>query len=225
MRAHAEAIGNGLEILLLLVNAVLGAPPPGLMDERTVRGIHKADDAVIDADRHLCLEVSEFIFVAELFDLRRGVTRFFGLGETCSGRDGIRDVDPYEIVALLAWVTAGVDAVNLESLIGSKRRDRLTLSVVHVELPAVVKALEAFTVKLATVQRHATMGTGIAQSKSMSLTIAADDERDFEQSRLMELVAVNAVGRQGTIPETCQHQGIGGLSLGKIEFEHEKFAC
>ncbi len=225
MRAHAEAVGDRLEVFLLLVNAVLGAPPPGLVDEGSVCGIHQADNAVVDADGHLCLKVSEFIFVAEFFDLRSGVRSFFRLGKTCSGRAGIRDVDPYEIVALLARVTAGIDAVDLEGLIGSERRDRLTLSVVHVELPAVINALEVFSVEIAAVERHTAMGTGVAQGEGMSLAIAADDERDLKQSRLMELVAVNAVGRQGTIPETCQHQGIGGLSLGKIEFGHEKFAC
>ena len=63
MRAHAKAVGDGLEILLLLVNAVLRAPPPCLMDERAVRGIHEADDAVIDADRHFGLQVGELVFV------------------------------------------------------------------------------------------------------------------------------------------------------------------
>jgi len=40
VRAHAEAVGNRLEILFLFVNAVLAAPPPGLVDEGAVRGVH-----------------------------------------------------------------------------------------------------------------------------------------------------------------------------------------
>src|SRR5580658_5127780 len=37
MRRHAEAFGNGLEMLLFFVNAGALPPPPGLVDEWTVR--------------------------------------------------------------------------------------------------------------------------------------------------------------------------------------------
>ena len=60
--AHAKAVGDGLEILLLLVNAVAIAPPPRLMNEGAVGRVHEADDAVIDADGHLGLQVGEFVF-------------------------------------------------------------------------------------------------------------------------------------------------------------------
>ena len=88
VRAHAKAVGDGLEVLLLLVNAVLGAPPPGLVNERAVRGVHEADDAVVDADGHFGLQVGELVFAAEFFDLRRGVGSLGGRGESCAGRGG-----------------------------------------------------------------------------------------------------------------------------------------
>ena len=62
VRAHAKAVGDGFEVFLLFVNAVLGAPPPRLMNEGSVRGIHQADDAVVDADGHFGLQVGEFVF-------------------------------------------------------------------------------------------------------------------------------------------------------------------
>ena len=62
VRAHAETVRNGLEVLLLLVNAVLAAPPPRLVNEGAVRGVHEADDAVVNGDRHFGLQVSEVVF-------------------------------------------------------------------------------------------------------------------------------------------------------------------
>ena len=80
VRAHAKAVRDGLEVFLLLVDAVLAAPPPCLVNEGTVRGVHEADDAVVDADRHFGLQVGELVFAAELFDLRGGVGRLSGRG-------------------------------------------------------------------------------------------------------------------------------------------------
>ncbi len=88
MRAHAKAVGNGLKIFFLLVDAVAAAPPPGLVDEGPVRGIHEADDAVIDADGHVGGEVGEFVFLAEPFDLRGRFGSFFWLAESRALRAG-----------------------------------------------------------------------------------------------------------------------------------------
>jgi hypothetical protein len=44
MRAHAEAAGDWLKIFLFLVDAMPAAPPPGLMDKRSMRRIHQPDD-------------------------------------------------------------------------------------------------------------------------------------------------------------------------------------
>jgi hypothetical protein len=52
---------------------------------------------------------------------------------------------------------------------------------VNVELPAVISALEIFAVEVTAVERHAAMRAGIAQGKRATGTIAADDERNFEQ--------------------------------------------
>src|SRR5208337_4480578 len=47
VRAHAKSVRDRLEILPLLVNRFLGAPPPRLVDERAVGGIHQSDYAVV----------------------------------------------------------------------------------------------------------------------------------------------------------------------------------
>ena len=90
----------------------------------------------------------------------------------------------------------------------------------NVELPAVIRAFEVFAIEFSGMERHAAMRAGIAQGEGMSLTIAADDERNLEQHGFMQLVAMDAVGGQGTIPEAGEHQRVGGLALREIEFGH-----
>ena len=65
MRAHAETIGNRLELFLLFVNAGAFAPEPGLMHERAVRRIHQADDALVDMRGKVAGEMRDFVSFAE----------------------------------------------------------------------------------------------------------------------------------------------------------------
>src|SRR5258708_35177631 len=90
-----------------------------------MRRVHEADDAVIDAYRHLSLQVGEFIFVAELFDLRCGCRRFRTRRESRARRPGIRDEDPAKSVGLLTGKAAGIDPSTLHGLVGSERREEL----------------------------------------------------------------------------------------------------
>jgi hypothetical protein len=69
-------------------------------------------------------------------------------------------------------------------------------------------------------QRHAAMGAGVAQDEGLILAVASDDQRDFEQRGFVELVTVDAVGRQGAIPEAGEHERVGRLALGRVEFGH-----
>ena len=64
------------------------------------------------------------------------------------------------------------------------------------------------------------MRASIAKREGLSLAIAADDQRNFQQRRLVELITMNAIGRQRAIPESGKHQGIGGLALREVEFGH-----
>ena len=54
----------------------------------------------------------------------------------------------------------------------------------------------------------------------MSGTVAADNQWDFEKGRLVELVAMDLIGGQRTIPEAGEHLRVGGLAQRKIEFGH-----
>ena len=105
----------------------------------------------------------------------RGVRSVCGRGESGAGRGGIVNVDPDETVLLLAGIAAGVDAIDFEILIGGERRDQLALAVVNVELPAMVSALEIFSVEVAAVERHAAVRAGVAEGEGLAHAVAADD--------------------------------------------------
>jgi hypothetical protein len=199
---------------------VLCAPPPCLMDDGSVSRVHEADDAVVDADGHFRLQIGHLEFRTELLDLRRRVGGLGWLGETRTRRSGIGNINPDETVLLFAGITSGIDAIKLQSLIGSERGDQLTLSVVHIELPSVVRAFEIFAVKLAAIKWHSAVRARIAKRERMSLAIAPDDERKFQQHCLVKLIAMDAIGRQRTIPEVGEHQGIGCLALRRVKFGH-----
>jgi len=104
-----------------------------------------------------------------------------------------------------AGIAAGEDAIDLQGLIVSERRNQLALAVVHVELPAMVGALQIFSVELSAIQGHAAMGAGIAQSEGVSLAVAADDEWDLEQRRFVQLITVDTIRGQSAIPEAGEH--------------------
>src|SRR6185437_2621361 len=130
---------------------------------------------MINADRHFGLQVGEFVFAGKLLDLRRRVRRFGRGSETRAGRARIRYEDPDEAVLLLAGIAAGINAIHFETLIRRERRDELALSIVNVELPAVISAFQIFSIEAAAVERHASMRAGVAQGKWLSQPIAADD--------------------------------------------------
>src|SRR5580658_145449 len=128
MRAHAKAVGDGLEILVLLVDAVAAAPPPRLVDERSVGGIHEADDAVVDADGHVGGEVGELVFIfsrypswyPEFFDQWGRVGSFLRLAESCTRWTGVRNVDPDESILFFAGIASRVDALYFQILVGGE---------------------------------------------------------------------------------------------------------
>ena len=64
------------------------------------------------------------------------------------------------------------------------------------------------------------MRAGVAQSEGLSLTVAADNERDLEQGRLVQVIAVHAIRGQGAIPEAGEHESVGRLALREVEFGH-----
>ena len=83
-----------------------------------------------------------------------------------------------------------------------------------------VGAFDVFSIELAAVQRHAAVRTGVAQGEGMARAVASDDERNLQQHGFVELVAVDAIRGQGTIPEAGEHERVGRLALGRVEFGH-----
>ena len=81
-------------------------------------------------------------------------------------------------------ITAGVNAVDFQLLVGGKRRNELTLAGVPIEPPAVIAAFHLLAVKVAMGKRHAAVRAGIVQGERPALAIAPDGQRSFEQHGL-----------------------------------------
>src|SRR5689334_16823957 len=171
MRAHAEPVWNGLELLLFFVNAVAGAPPPRLVHKGPVGRIHETDDPVIDGAGQFGGEISGLVLVRESGQLRGWKRRVFAASKSRTHRARIWNEHPDEAVALFASEVAGVNAINLEVLIGRERGDQAALSRLRVEFPAVIAALDLASIELTAMQRHASVRTGILQRESSSIGV------------------------------------------------------
>jgi len=64
------------------------------------------------------------------------------------------------------------------------------------------------------------MGTGIAKSEGLALSIATDDQWLFEQHDVRQLAATELGGGERSIPETEEHERIGRLGLEWRVFRH-----
>ena len=120
MRAHAEAVRNRLEILALLVDTLTCAPPPGLMYEWSVRGVHQPDNSMIDGARQISSEIRELVLIAERGNPRYWNGRVGSSGESSSGRRRIGNEHPDEGVVFFARIATRVDALDLQLLIRSE---------------------------------------------------------------------------------------------------------
>src|ERR1700756_5389969 len=100
MSGHAESLRDRLEVLVLLVNAGAGAPPPRLMDKRAVGRVHQADDAVVHVAGQIGGEVGRPGFPGEARQ-RRWFGEVFGAQAAAAG---IGYVHPGVAVALYAWI-------------------------------------------------------------------------------------------------------------------------
>ena len=62
-------------------------------------------------------------------------------------------------------IAAGVDAVDLQFLIGGERGDELALAGVSVKPPAVIAAFHLLAIEVAAGKRHAAVRAGVMQCK------------------------------------------------------------
>ena len=117
--AVAEGI-DGFEAFGFFVDACGRAPPPGLVHEGAVRGVHEADDAVVDVAGEIGGEVRGAEVLGEFWEGRGWV----GVGRHCLGGDaagaGCGDVDPGVAVALGDGEGVGEDLCGLEGVVGGE---------------------------------------------------------------------------------------------------------
>ena len=64
------------------------------------------------------------------------------------------------------------------------------------------------------------MGTGVAQREGMAGAVASNNEWDLKQRGFVKLIAMDPVGGQSAVPEAGEHERIGRLALGRVEFGH-----
>src|SRR6266853_4311150 len=159
---------------------MLRAPPPCLVDEGTVCGIHQADDAVVDGAGQIGGEIGEFVVLAEFRNLWCGSGSGCGLRESGAGWAGIGYEDPDEVVAFFAGIAAGVDAVEFQRLIGDERRDQLALAGMGVESPAVVGTFDLLAVEVSAGKRHTAVRAGVAQGEGLAWLVASHYQWLFE---------------------------------------------
>ena len=151
------------------------------MNKRAVRRIHQTDNSVIDGAGEIGRQVSQFVFLAENRNPGRGKGRLNGLGESGSRRWWFGNVDPDEVVMLFAGIAPGIDAVDLQFLIGSEGGDELALASMSIKPPAVVAAFHLLPIENATRKRHATVGAGVMQCERPALAVPSDCQGSFEQ--------------------------------------------
>src|ERR1035438_10045369 len=113
--------------------------------------------------------MGEFVLGAEFFDLRSQVGSLTGRSESPPWRARFGDIDPNKTVLFFAGITARIDAIHFEMLIGGERRDQLALAIVDVEFPAVVSALEILSVESTAVERHAAVRAGRSEEHTSEL--------------------------------------------------------
>src|SRR5690242_4453041 len=98
---------------MFFVDTFALTPPPSLVNEGPMSRIHKSDDSVVDADRHIGSQVSGPVLAAEFFYFRHVYRRIGSLRKACSARPRLMHENPDVGVAFLAGITARIDAIDL----------------------------------------------------------------------------------------------------------------
>src|ERR1700739_3120630 len=216
MRAHAEAFKNRLEALGFFADAGPGSPPPGLVNEGSVRRIHEADDAMI----HIAWQVGGKVSGAE------ARTEFDEVGDgpslcclTFSTGAGTSDIHPGVTVALITGEGGRIDAGGVEVVVAGERRDQLATAAAWLELPAVIAAGDAIAIKPTFAEWDSAMRATVAHGEDASIAAAAEHKRDAEEHRLYQLAFAESVGAQRGVPVVVDESRAGALD------GHSGFAC
>src|SRR5271166_2275290 len=208
MGGHAEAVGDGLEVLFLFVDAGLFAPPPGLVDEGSVGRVHEADDAVVDVAGQVGGEMRTAGTGAELGDFgRRGL-----LAGTGASGAGLGDVDPGVSVTLFAGKSGGIDLRGIECVAGGERGDLLALAAGGLEGPSVVFAGELMPVEPSAGKRDAAVRATVAHGEELAVLFSPQHERNAQEHGGVELPAAQRLATHGRIPVVVEQRG--GRRLG-----------
>src|SRR5579872_1855680 len=93
-------------------------------------------------------EVGNFVCATEGWHARRRHRHYSGFRESRTRGRWLGYEHPDIILVFLARIAAGIDAIDLQILIGCKRRDEFALAGVRIELPPVITALDLLSIKM-----------------------------------------------------------------------------
>src|SRR6185437_6304109 len=144
---------------------------------------------MVHAHRHISGEIGDFIFTAENWYRGSRRHRVGAFRSSCTGWRWFGNKNPNIVFPLFAGIASGINAVHLELLIGSERRDQLALAIVSVKLPAVVATFNLPSIEVRTGKRHAAMRAGIMQRECAAILVAANDQRQLQQGHFPQLIS------------------------------------
>lgn len=210
--AGVSGILDGFEVLGFFVDAGAAAPPPGAVDEGTVRGVHEADDAVVDVAGEVGGEVRGAEAGAEFGELGDG-GELGGVGDAAGA--GGWDVDPGVAVALGDGEGVGEDFCGSEVVEAGEGGDLFAAAGAGLEAPAVVFALDGFAVEPTGGEGDAAMGAEVAEGEEGAVGFAAEEHGDAEQRGDGGGVGAEFGGAEGGIPvaedHLCGRSGLCGV--------------
>jgi len=209
------------------------APPvPRLMHKRPVRRIHQSNNPLVHMRRQLAGQMRNPIILAKrrqfrcwnssrrfarlllcefLCTLRLRVIFFFSLTFSSTRHRDPRTrihVNPKISVALFARIMPRKNALHLQFVLASQRRNLNALSAASLKFPSVITALQVLPIKSPMRKRNPAVRARIAHRKRCTLGRASQNQRHFQQHRRRQSVPGNFRASHRRIPKIPKKSGI-----------------
>ena len=125
-------------------------------------------------------------------------------------------VNPKISVSLFTGIMPSKNALHLQFVLASQRRNLNALPAACLKFPPVVTALQILPIESPVRKRNAPMRTRIPHRERFALSRAPQYQRNFQQHRRPQMVAGNFRASQRRIPEVPQKSSIAfGNSLSR----------
>ena len=139
------------------------------MHKGTVGRVHESDDAVVDGAVQNRRNLDHAIGFGRERETREFRNRLFRLLR-------IREKHPHVPILILAGVGRDADLFGLERGPFHECRN-MAAAATGIELPSVIGAFDALSIKVSERERHAAMGAYVAHRRHLALAVTADEDR------------------------------------------------